>query len=489
MSKDKASAKTSLVWFRQDLRLLDNPALSAAIARGGPVVACYVLDDETPGAWAPGGASRWWLDKSLKSLAADLEGLNIQLVLRRGRADAVIPALMDEAKADAVFWNRVYEPFAIDRDKTLKASLGDKGYGVESFKAAMLFEPWEIQTNAGGPYRVFTKYWKSCLERAGEIGAPLEKPAKVSAKAPKLKGDRVEDWGLHPTKPDWSSGLAAFWSPGEAGAHERLEAFLKTGLKDYGTDRDRPDLDGTSRLSPHLHYGEISPRMVWHRTDLYWSAEGSGSPDGLNKYVAELGWREFSLNLLYHFPKIVTENLQEKFDHFPWREDEAALKAWQRGQTGYPIVDAGMRQLYETGWMHNRVRMIVGSFLVKHLLLDWREGEKWFWDTLVDADLASNSASWQWVAGCGADAAPYFRIFNPILQGEKFDPDGVYIRKWVKELDDLPTKYLNQPWTAPNNVLQRSNVVLGETYPHPIVDHKEARGRALEAFEKTKQAA
>ncbi|MFM7346321.1 MAG: cryptochrome/photolyase family protein [Tagaea sp.] len=460
-----------LVWFRQDLRLADNPALRDAIATGAPIIPVYVLDDETPGEWAMGGASRWWLRRSLMALAADLAKLGSRLILRRGPARAALDALIAETGAAGVYWNRCYEPFAIARDKAIKADLEARGLAVKSFNASLLFEPWTIVSKSGTPFRVFTPFWKACL--AAEAPAlPLAAPSKIAAPASWLASDALDSWGLEPS---WKHDFV--WAPGEAGAQAALARFVEKAIGGYANLRNRPDLEATSRLSPHLHFGEISPRQCFHA--------GASS----SKFLAELGWREFAHHLLFHIPDLPETALRAEFRDFPWRDDASKLRAWQKGQTGYPVVDAGMRELWRTGWMHNRVRMIAASFLVKHLLLPWQAGQAWFWDTLVDADLANNSASWQWVAGCGADAAPYFRIFNPMLQGAKFDPDGAYVRRFVPELAGLPNEYLHAPWEAPAELLKKAGVTLGVTYPKPIVDHGEARTRALAAFQSLKEAA
>jgi deoxyribodipyrimidine photo-lyase len=439
-----------IVWFRRDLRLADNRALMAAARSGRPVIPLYILD-ETPGVRRIGAASRWWLDKSLAALAASLETLGSQLVLRRGAAAEVLEQLVVETCAAGVYWNRLYDPDLVERDVALKKSLKAE---ARSFNAALLTEPWEVQTGAGKDYSVFTPYWRAArmrLERVECLPTPTRLAAPVEWPASELLGD----WKLHPSQPDWSGGFGV-WTPGERGARDRLDKFLEKGVHGYAEHRDRPDLDGVSRLSPHLHFGEIGPRQVW-------VAAGTGVATGeaanvdVDKFFAELGWREFNHHVLFHHPRIATENLRAGFGSMPWRKDVNAFRAWTEGRTGYPLVDAGMRELWVTGYMHNRVRMVAASFLVKHLLIDWREGERWFWDTLVDADPANNAANWQWVAGCGADASPWFRIFNPIGQAEKFDPKGVYVRRWVPELGT-------------------------RGYPKPIVDHSVARARALEAM-------
>ena len=476
-----------VVWFRQDLRLADNPALAAAAEGGCPVLPVYVLDEATPGRWSPGGASRWWLHQALAALAGSLERLGAPLLLRRGPADRAIPDLVAETGATAVHWNRCYEPYAIARDRALKRHLAERGIAATSHNAGLLFEPWTVKTGAGDPYRVFSPFWKAIRAR-GAPPAPLPAPQRLEGVGG-VPGETLEDFELLPTRPDWAGGLRENWRPGEAGAADRLAAFLATALPGYGGRRDRPDVEGTSRLSPHLHFGEIGPRQVWHAVAAAAARDDAAAGPSADGYLRELGWREFSHHLLFHYPDLPEHNWRAEFDGFPWRGDDRALEAWRRGRTGFPIVDAGMRELWHTGWMHNRVRMIAASFLVKDLLLDWRSGEDWFWDTLVDADLANNAASWQWVAGSGADAAPYFRIFNPELQSRRFDPAGAYIRRWVPELAGLPDELVHAPAAAPAAVLARCGVSLGDTYPRPIVDHGAARRRALEAFASIRQGA
>ncbi|WP_430436508.1 cryptochrome/photolyase family protein [Oceanibaculum nanhaiense] len=477
-----------LLWFRQDLRLADNPALCAAMASGQLVLPVYILDDETPGAWRTGGAARWWLHHSLAALSRDLDALGLPLVLRRGDSRQVIADLVSETGAAAVYWNRCYEPFARKRDETIKAALKRDGIAARSFNSALLHEPWTVENKAGEPFRVYSAFWRACLAKDGPE-APLPAPeALTSTPTPAPQGDRLADWALLPTAPNWAKGFEAAWTPGEAAARDRLTGFLDAAVNRYKTERDRPDIEATSRLSPHLHFGEIGPRQIWHATQAAMAAGGVSGASAL-KFLSEVGWREFAHHLLYHNDTLPDHPLRPEFADFPWHENGDALAAWQRGRTGFPIVDAGMRELWATGWMHNRVRMIVASFLVKDLLIPWQEGEAWFWDTLVDADLANNAASWQWVAGCGADAAPYFRIFNPVLQGEKFDPDGAYVRRWVPELAKMPASHIHKPWLAPDDVMRQAGVTLGETYPTPIVDHGTARDRALDAFSRIKKAA
>lgn len=468
----------AIVWFRNDLRLADNPALCAAAGSGAPIVALYVLDDESAGDWRMGAASRWWLHHSLTALDADLARLGVTLTLRRGRAEFVLEIIVAETGASAVYWNRLYEPWAMRRDSEIKSNLRGRGVSVESFNASLLFEPGKLRNKQGDPFRVFTPFWRACLA-AGAPDAPLPAPAKLAA-APAPPSDAPGDWGLLPTRPDWAGGLRAAWRAGERAARERLAAFVGARVRDYKTARDFMAQDGVSRLSPHLHFGEISPRQIW--------AEVAGAAgDAGAAYLREIGWREFCHHLLVANPAMPDIALDERFRDFPWREDAAALQAWRRGRTGYPLVDAAMRELWITGYMHNRARMVAASFLVKHLLIPWQAGERWFWDTLVDADLANNSGGWQWTAGCGADAAPYFRVFNPVLQGEKFDPDGDYVRRYVPELAKLPARDIHRPWEAPEAILRAAGVRLGETYPRPIVDHAKARERALAAFEATRE--
>jgi deoxyribodipyrimidine photo-lyase len=467
-----------IVWFRRDLRLTDNPALNAAAASGRPVIPLFVLD-QTPGVRPPGAASLWWLDKSLRALAAEIEARGSRLILRRGDAARIVTQLVEKTDATAVYWNRLYDATSVARDTALKAELKAGGVEAASFNGSLLIEPWEVKNKTGEPFRVFTPFWRQARQQIGEV-ALRPAPGRLASPTTWPESERLDDWRLHPTTPDWSTGFGG-WSPGEAGAHARLKGFIETALASYAADRDRPDRAGTSRLSPHLHFGEIGPRQVMHAA-LAAAHHNPAKANGAEKFLSELGWREFSYSLLFHNPEIGVRNLKPAFDSFPWRRDEAALAAWRRGMTGYPLVDAGMRELWATGYMHNRVRMVVASFLIKHLLIDWREGEAWFWDTLVDADPANNAASWQWVAGSGADAQPFFRIFNPMEQGRRFDPDGAYVRRWVPELGKMPSDHIHEPWAAPDEVLHRAGVTLGKTYARPIVDHRAARERALAAF-------
>jgi deoxyribodipyrimidine photo-lyase len=481
------TAATTLVWFRQDLRLDDNPALAAAVERAGAdgaVVAVFIDSDAEEGAWRPSAASRWWLHQSLAALDRQLRALKSRLVLRQGPALDALLALVKETGATAVLWNRRYEPAAIARDTQVKRSLQQARLTAESFNAALLYEPWQIATKQAKPFQVFTAYWKAC-RAVGAPQPPRRRPKDLPAPKRWPRSLELDELKLEPTI-DWAGGLGEMWQPGEEGASQRLARFLKHGLSEYQEHRNLPSLaDSSSQLSPHLHFGEIGPRQVWHAVKDLLDRNEKLPPKARQSaevFLTEIGWREFAHHLLFRFPQTTDEPLRERFVAFPWRKDTKGLRAWQRGQTGYPFVDAGMRQLWHTGWMHNRVRMIVASFLTKHLLLPWQAGARWFWDTLVDADLANNTLGWQWTAGCGADAAPYFRIFNPVSQGKQFDASGDYVRQWVPELAKLPDRWIHRPWEAPQGVLADSGVTLGKTYPRPIVDQSEARQRALDAF-------
>lgn len=463
-----------IVWFRRDLRITDNPALHAAATdMDRPIVPLYILDQDID--WPLGGAALWWLHGSLTALGTDLAKCGAPLLLRRGPAEKVLSDVVRETNATGVFWNRCYEPSVIARDKNIKSNLQKAGVTAESFNGTLLFEPRELKTQSGSPFKVFTPFWRAAMN-APPPRKPTTAPKKLHGFPGKIAGDTLESWKLRPTNPDWAGGLRAHCTPGEAAARNRLADFRDQTVAGYVKSRDVPGAAGTSRLSPYLAFGEISPHQIWHAANRWEPGAGQAA------FMRQVIWREFCTHLLYHFPTMPTAPLRPVFAAFPWAKGKAALRAWQQGRTGYPIVDAGMRELWHTGWMHNRVRMIVASFLVKHLLLPWRAGEDWFWDTLVDADLANNAANWQWVAGCGTDAAPYFRVFNPVLQGEKFDTAGVYVRRWVPEIAALPDAWLHKPWEAPGAELSKAGLVLGKNYPAPIVDHKTARARALAAF-------
>ncbi|MBS1213030.1 MAG: Deoxyribodipyrimidine photo-lyase [Proteobacteria bacterium] len=482
---------TAILWFRRDLRLADNPALTRALATCKWVIPLYVHAPDESEAWVDGSASRWWLHHSLAALDESLRNLGSSLVIRCGPSLTNLQELARETGATRVFWNRLYEPASIARDNDVQRALRKEGVQVESCNSALLHDPWIAARTSGEPYKVFGAFWKN-LRRLGVDFSLCPAPAAMTPLPRGLNGVQVADLGLLPQIP-WDSGLQKTWHPGEEGAHIRLRDFLERALPNYPTDRDIPGEDGTSRLSPHLHFGEIGPRQIV--AALRSLEESSPSDPGLQRsrtphagtgsevFVRELAWREFAHHLLYHCPNTTEHPLDERFEYFPWVEPNPdILRAWQQGQTGIPLVDAGMRELWHTGWMHNRVRMVVASFLVKNLRIHWLEGARWFWDTLVDADLANNAFGWQWTTGCGADAAPFFRVFNPVLQGKKFDPRGQYVRRWVPELAKLPDAALHQPWLADPNLLLASGIHLGTGYPHPVADLKTSREKALAAF-------
>jgi deoxyribodipyrimidine photo-lyase len=472
-----------IMWFRTDLRLADNPALAFASRSGRPVIAIYIHDPQPKGLRPTGGASRWWLAGSLEALDGALKAKGGRLSLVGGTPAEVLQAVVRATGAAAVVWNRRYGKAEQGEDAAIKAALKLAGVHAQSFNSHLLHEPWEVKGKSGGPIRVFTPFWRAARER-GEPAAPEPAPSSLTfGTCAGVQLTSIANLRLKPTKPDWAQEMAREWTPGEAGARQALGLFLDSSAKGYGENRNRPDYVSTSRLSPHLAFGEIGPRQIWHATKAaFESGHTPAKAYDIDKFLSEVGWREFSYHLLDLFPALASENFQPRFNAFPWRDDPVAYKAWTRGMTGYPIVDAGMRELWRTGWMHNRVRMVAASFLIKHLLIDWRKGEEWFWDTLLDADPANNAASWQWVAGSGADAAPYFRIFAPVLQGEKFDPNGDYVRKFVPELAKLPKEYIHKPWDAPHPILAKAGITLGRDYPHPIVIHEAARDRALAAF-------
>ena len=467
-------------WFRLDLRLRDNPALRAA-AQHSQIIPLYICDTSEPGALKMGGASQWWLHHSLKSLNSDLDD---QLVIYRGDPEKILMDIAEQTGASHVYWNRGYEPHRINQDMAIKVKLKQRGVNAISHNGRLLWEPMTVLKADQTPYKVFTPYYrKGCLS-AAEPRYPENAPEHMNCLPKPAAALSIEDIDLIPDIP-WYETMEQLWQPGEQGAADRLSRYINEAALHYTRDRDIPSVEGTSKLSPHLHFGELSPNQIWYAVKDHFRDDSIKSID---KYLAELGWREFSYYLLYHFPELPTKNVSSRFDRFPWLDDPTSLKAWQRGMTGIPIIDAGMRELWQTGYMHNRVRMVVGSFLVKNLLTHWHDGAAWFHDCLLDADLAVNSASWQWVAGSGADAAPYFRIFNPILQGEKFDKEGRYVRKYCPELKDLPNKYIHKPWEAPQEILKLSGITLGDDYPEPIVDLKQSRQRALAAFQEIKTA-
>ncbi|MEN8820838.1 MAG: deoxyribodipyrimidine photo-lyase [Abyssibacter sp.] len=474
---------TRIVWLRRDFRLDDNPALLRAAESAERLVVLYIHAPEEDAPWPAGAASCWWLHHSLLALSQQLEAEGNRLVIRSGPSLNALRECIETTGAASVYWNRLYTPMARDRDRRIKTALRDQGIEARSFNAALLAEPWAVETRSGGPYRVFTPFWKSIRDGL-RAAAPCPRP--MLPPCPAMESEPLDALGLLPDR-DWADGFAAHWTPGSGGAQQRLSDFLDTALQDYDSGRNRPDLDATSGLSPHLHFGEIGPRQIVAAVDAASSDDGrTRSAQQADKFLSEIAWREFAHHVLFHFPETLEQSMNPRFRHFEWAGRDSDLQAWQHGQTGIPIVDAGMRQLWHTGWMHNRVRMIVGSLLTKNLRQHWRKGAQWFWDTLVDADLANNTLGWQWIAGCGADAAPYFRIFNPVSQGEKFDPHGAYVRRWVPEIEGLPDAHLHAPWTAPAPVLRQAKLRLGRDYPAPIVDLKASRQDALDAYAKVK---
>ena len=475
-----------IVWFRRDLRLSDNPALQHAIQSKCPVIPIYIWSPEEEGDWSPGSASRYWLHESLNQLRQKLERLNSRLIIRAGDPCEVLDDIVGSTKSQGILWNRLYEPFAIQRDSKLKTYFREQGLLVQTFNASLLNEPMNILSKQGTPYKVFTPYWKLC--RTLEPPAPLAGETKeVLSPDTWPRTQSIDSLKLKPKIP-WFNSIKKHWQMGENAAEEKLTLFLQDGLSEYPKARDYPASSGVSSLSPHLHFGEISPRQVWHKVINNEQELGYLTPrESTIAFLRQLYWREFAHYLLFHFPETPNEPLYEKYKKFSWLSGDEKLRAWQKGVTGYPIVDAGMRELWHTGSMHNRVRMIVGSFLVKDLLIHWGEGARWFWDTLVDANLANNTLGWQWIAGCGADAAPFFRIFNPVTQGEKYDANGDYVRKWVPELASLSNKFIHKPWQADKAELKKCGIELGVDYPLPIIDHADARKRALSALAELKE--
>ncbi len=485
MSDDATQSRPTIMWFRNDLRLADNPALHEAIERGAPVLCIFVLEEDN-GLRRLGAASRWWLHHSLAALGRSLETIGSRLEIYAGKSAEIVPNLAKACGAGALVFNRRYGNSAVQHDDAIDKVVSAGGCEVATFNGRLLHEPWEIKTKSGGDYNVYTPFWKASL-LLKDPGAPLPPPRSLKSASYPSSGPRrvaLDALKLQPTKPNWTQGWDETWTPGEAGATARLRDFLKHNLARYPEERNRLASQRTSRLSPHLRFGEISPRTIL--ADLK-THETKASAKGAKVFLAEIGWREFDYHVLHYHPDVAETNLHRQFDTMPWAKvAKKDLDAWKKGQTGYPIVDAGMRELWTTGYMHNRVRMITASFLIKHLLCDWRIGEKWFWDTLCDADPANNTLNWQWVAGSGADASPFFRIFNPVIQGEKFDPEGEYVRRHVPELGKLFGKTIHSPWTLSRSALADAEVELGRTYPSPIVDHKKARQRALQAYEAVK---
>ncbi len=484
VAKTKTDQNPCIVWFRRDLRLADNAALSAAVETGRPILPLFILEDDPP-VRGPGAAALWWLEGSLQALASSLQDRGSRLILRRGGARQVLSELVEQTGANLVAWNRGYEPALDARDEALIEPLKALGAETRACDGKLLMAPDSVLTKAGAPYGVFTPFWRTAR---GQIqpSKPTGALKALSAPAQWPVSDKLSAWTLRPADPDWSKGFAP-WRPGEEAAQTALHDFLSDKLKTYPRDRDRPAIDGSSRLSPHLTWGEITPNQIYCGVQARLAAHGLEQQ--AEKFLAELGWREFDYGLLAQQPELDQQPFKSSLQGLKWRTSKPELEAWRRGRTGYPIVDAGMRQLWTLGWMHNRVRLITSSFLVKHLLIDWRQGERWFWDCLVDADPANNPANWQWIAGVGADAQPFFRIFNPMTQGEKFDPDGTYVREWVPELAKADRSWIHTPWTATAEQLKAAGVELGTDYPEPIVEHDAARARALEALKAARSQA
>lgn len=471
--------KCCLVWFRRDLRLTDNPALAQAVADAESVVPVYIHAPEEADPWRPGAASDWWLHHSLASLERDLRARGSRLLLRQGPTLKCLQMLLQETGAEAVYWNRLNEPALVERDQAVEQALREHGVVAHTSNASLLFEPSELLSSQNTPYRVFTAFWRAGAERLAELSPPRPAAKRLTPVPPTLSSLRLAELELLP-RVAWDAGFR-IWTPGEAGALARLERFEDERLASYGDDRNRPDREGSSRLSPHLHFGEIGPRQVVAAI-LQRAAGAADARSGAATYLKEIGWREFAHHLLHHYPHTTDRPLDGRFEHYPWTPDAAALQAWRAGRTGVPIVDAGMRELWSTGWMHNRVRMIAASFLTKNLRIHWLEGARWFWDTLLDADLANNTLGWQWTAGCGADAAPYFRVFNPVLQAERFDPHRGYLRRWLPEISALPDALIHRPWVADERVLAAAGVRLGVHYPRPLVDLSASRAAALSGY-------
>ena len=466
--------KFGIHWFRQDLRISQNPSLEALSKRVDQIVPIYILDPKQ----RIGSVSKWWLEQSLKNLSNNIEKKNGKLKIFVGNPFDIIQSFIFNKNIECFYWNRLYDPYSIKRDKKIKSLLKLEGINCVTFNSYLLNEPWEIKNKSGSFFKVFTPYWRHCNEITRER-KPDKKIQDIKFYNLNIKNSKnIQDLKLINKKLKWTDKIHKYWSPGENNAQLQLQEFINNKADYYSIGRDRPDKNLTSRLSPHLHFGEISPIEIYNQVNVSKKINSQNK----DKFLAEIGWRDFSYNLLYHYPDMTKNPIQNKFNKFPWLKDNKNLKKWQKGFTGIPIVDAGMRQLYETGWMHNRVRMIVGSFLTKNLLLHWKLGEDWFFDTLVDADIASNSAGWQWISGCGADASPYFRIFNPILQGQKFDPKGEYVKKYIPELQNVKDKFIHNPWEMPEENQLACGCRIGTDYPNPIVDLKETRSRALSAF-------
>jgi len=480
----------AIVWCHRDFRLADHPALNAAVAENKKVILAYIHDPESEQSWQPGAAANWWLHHSLSAFSTALAKHKASLVIRYGNSLETLLELCKETGAKSIYWNRLYEPAIIARDKVIKKSLSENGIEPHSFNGALLREPWTVSKDDGMMYRVYTPFSRKYFQLPA-IELPLEPPPNIPSGHKGVHSEGLEALDLLPSIP-WDKQFNDLWKPGELGAQTQLDVFLDHGVLNYGIERDWPAADGVSKLSPHLHFGEISSRQVWHAVVFHGDhVAENGFPDAVDRtlpYLKQLIWRDFAHHILYHVPETSDHPFNIKFKKFRWDRNDDVLDAWQRGQTGIPLVDAGMRQLWQTGWMHNRIRMLVASVLTKNGLVHWHEGAKWFWNTLIDASLANNSMGWQWTAGCGVDAAPYYRIFSPARQGERFDKDGAYVRRWVPELAGVPSKHIHQPWLASRDVLSKAGVTLGKNYPNPVVDLSATRKEALERYKQLRQA-
>ena len=466
--------KIGIHWFRQDLRLNDNPSLEELSKEVDKIIPIYIYDEKTE----IGEASLCWLEKSLENLNNQLKLFKSKLYVFRGNPKKIINKIIENNNISSFYWNRLYDRYSIKRDKEIKSFLIEKSINCNTFNGYLLSEPWEIKNKSDSFFKVFTPFWKKNFEVLEKQKLKLSSSKKYSFYDTDINSNiKISKLKLNIPKKEWMKKLLDNWNIGESAARLKLKNFINEKLKDYSIGRDRPDIAFTSKISPHLHFGEISAKRVFIEV-----MKSKIDESNKKKYLTEIGWRDFSYNLIFNYPEMTELPIQSKFNKFPWLKDKTSLKTWQAGKTGIPIVDAGMKELYKTGWMHNRVRMIVGSFLTKNLLLHWKEGEKWFFNTLVDADIGSNSAGWQWISGSGADASPYFRIFNPVLQGKKFDPNGDYVKKFIPTFTKVPLKFIHSPWEMPIEEQEKHNFILGRDYPKPVVDLSETRKRALEAF-------
>ena len=469
--------KPIILWFRHDLRLSDHQALVAASKTKRPIIPLYIYETHNTETPPMGCASQWWLHHSLISLEKGLQACGSKLIKRSGPAREVLRDFCQETSAAGLYFHSSVLPGSSELENDLKHWAMKEGLDCQAFSGELLFNPTAITTKSGTPFKVFTPFWRAC-QKASPLPQPLPPPQSLLSQKNWPKSESLKAWDLIPRTPNWAKGFSQEWHPGQTGAQKALQYFVSKNIANYHKARDIPSINGTSRLSPHLHFGEISVRSCWHQA----KATGGGE-----SFLRELAWREFCYHLLFHWPNLTEAPFKQEFTAFPWLENQTYIRAWQRGKTGYPIIDAGMQQLWQTGWMHNRVRMITGSFLVKNLMQHWHVGRDWFWDTLVDADLANNSGGWQWVAGSGADAAPYFRIFNPVTQSKKFDPDGTYIRRFLPALKTLPAPHIHDPTNAPAAALKQAGITLGQTYPKAIVDLVSSREGALAAYEQMRQ--